>query len=220
MEFISISKNVVSEEVTSDNYDFPTFYFSFPNKKFYFRPLSLEVGSLNFVNGEHNSGKSLFLKSLSGLEIPNEKPKNTNFLQYNIIYKPETITPKFQSTLQNFINEKSLQNFEYFQTFYPLLQSHLKTNIPDLPEDIKQILSFILFINREGLIYIFDCPPITQSIKNLFWNILKEFCYQNDKIALVVENNNEVIDEFINNDNGIVYYIRKFSENEYFGQCE
>jgi len=218
MEFESI--NSYSDEDTCDNYDFPTFYFSFANKKYYFRSISLEVGSLNFINGPKNSGKSLFIKSLTGLEIPNEKPSNKNFLKYNIIYKPQIISPKFSGTLQQFIQKNSLQNLDYYKNFQSNLQPHLNTLIFDLPEEIKQILSFILFINREGLIYIFDCPPLNPQIKTQFWNILKDFSQNNHKISLVVEEDMEIINEIIDRDNGKVYYIKNFGENEFYGQCE
>lgn len=220
MEFTSI-QNTNLEQETEDNYDFPTFYFSFSNKKFYFRPLSLEVGSLNFISGENNYGKSLFLKLLTGLEKPNEIPQNKNFLKYDIIYKPQTISPKYSNTLQNFISDYCLKSTQYFPIFEKLLSPYLNEPIQSLPEEINQILSFILFINREGLIYIFDCPSsISPQTKILFWNILKEISKTQDKIALVVENNTEIIENIIDKDNGTLYCIKKFSDNEFYGEMQ
>lgn len=219
MELEAIQKLDILED-TEDNYDFPTFYFSFANKKFYFRPLSLEVGSLNFINGANKSGKSLYLKSLIGLEKPSEIPKDKSFLKYDIVYKPQYISPKYTNTLQNFLIDYNLNENSYFDNFEKYLLNYLNEPVQSLPEDIKQILSFILFINREGLIYIFDCPPINGNIKKLFWNILKEISYQQDKIALVVDDDMEIINEIIDRDTGKLYCIRNFSDNEYFGQCE
>jgi len=210
MELASI-QNISLERDTEDNYDFPTFYFSFSNKKFYFRPLSLEVGSLNFISGEKKCGKSLFLKTLTSQIKPNEIPQNKKFLNYDIIYKPQTISPKYSNTLHNFILDYSLKSSKYFQICEKLLSPYINEPIQSLPEEINQIISFILFINRESLIYIFDCPSsLSSQTKIIFWNILKEISKNQDKITLVVENNMEIINNIIDKDNGKVYVIKKF----------
>lgn len=218
MELVSI-QNIGLEKNIEDNYDFPTFYFSFSNKKFYFKPISLEVGSLNFISGENNCGKSLFLKTLTGQIKPNEIPNNKNFLNYNIIYKPENISPKYSNTLNNFILDYSLKNNKYFPIFKNILSPYLNEPIKTLPEEIKQIISFLLFIDSEGIIYIFDCPStISTQTKIIFWNILKEISYQQDKIALVVDNDTEIIKNIIDKENGKIYHIKKFSDNEFYGE--
>ena len=102
--------SIVSFELIKENmqYSFPTFYYSLGNKKYYFKSFSLDMGSVTYVIGDSNVGKTLFMRSLTGLDCPKEKPLDRNFLRYDIVYKPEFIEPKFTGSLNELILNRNL----------------------------------------------------------------------------------------------------------------
>jgi len=219
MEFESI----VSYELSGDNgnYNFPTFFYSNNGKKFYFKSISLELGSTNFIIGERKVGKSLFLKSLTGQECPKEKPLDREFLKYDIVYKPEFIEPKFNGTLSELIQAKGLTNNNYFTQNLNLLGLHklLNKNVKNLSEEDKQLFSFLLLLSTEGLIYIMDCPSqlISLDKRRQMINIFKNYCSNNDKIGIITEENINLVDSIFDETIDTKYFIKKFSENEFYG---
>lgn len=219
MEFVSIVGLEHSGENT--NYCFPTFYYSNNGKRFYFKGTSLELGSINFVVGERKTGKSLFLRSLTGLECPKEKPIDRKFLKYDIVYKPEFIEPKFNGKLNELIKRRNLdENTNFMQNINSLsLNNYLNVNVKSLDEEQKQLLSFVLFLATEGLIYIMDCPTHLISVdkRKKMLSIFKKYCEKNDKIGVITEENMTLIDEIFDDKIDSKYIIKKFGENEFYG---
>jgi len=215
-----ISYQPVSE---NENYDFPTFFLSKNGKSFYFKNISLNPNSLNFIIDNSNCSKTLFLKCLTGIEQPKEKPQDTTFLKYDIVYKPEFIQPKFIGTLKEFIIYKDLgSSYQFFKNLNILgLTNFMDQQIQSLPEEQKQLLSFLILLSTESLIYILDIPPkiIPNNTRISMINIFKSFCKNFDKIGIITENNKNIIEEFINHETDTVYEINKFSDNEFYGQC-
>ena len=220
MENQSIITYITKKDVDDFTFSFPTFYHVLGNAKFYFKPITLEVGSIHIVEGSEKSGKSIFLKSLTGLQVPSILPNNRDFLNYNIVYKPEIISPKFSGTLEKFINE-NLKNALYLKEILEVggLEKFKNILVQDLEEEQKQLLSFLLFINKEGDIYIFDYPEnkVRENIRLLMWKILKNHCRLHSKASIVVENNEEVCKRLQPYKR---YIISAFSDNEYYGQSE
>jgi len=218
MEAQSIINYDSNEEKTSDNYYFPVFYYDFNNCKFYFKELKLELGTLTFVVGDKKCGKSLLLRSLTGLEKPEKKPVDLSFLKYDIVYKPEYIEPKFEGTLRALIYEKKLENNKTFFKNFGLLDmnEYLDYNVKELPEIQKQIFSFLLLLNTDGLIYILDCPThiVPRNIRKKMWNILRDFCSEKDKIGVCVEDKSNYAEKC-----DFVYQIREIADNEFVGSC-
>jgi len=223
MDTSIVSYQSTDDQEQFDSYDFPVFYHSFDGKKFYFKNLNLELGSINFVVGDRKMGKTLFLRCLTGLECPVEKPSNRSFLKYDIVYKPEFISPKFSGSLREFIIFKDLgENHNFFKYFNGLdMAKYMDVHVKNLPEEQKQILSFLLFLLTEGLIYIMDCPThlISKEKREKMMEILNYHCERFDKIGIVVENDDDILQKY-RVDNNKFYHLRKFGDNEFYGQME
>ena len=206
METSSIPISNIFEEKNNDYYNFPTFFLSYPTFKYYFKELNLTVSTFNIIESNDNNAKTVFFNTITGIEHPNELPTNKDFLEYDIVYKQEYITPKFDGILENM----EINRLNYYNYFSELLEEYMNIKVKELPQEILQIVSFILFINREGLIYIFDYPYDVISIKNrkLIWTIMKDFCKVNHKIGLSCENDKRT---------GCIYTIKKFNNNDYYG---
>lgn len=83
------------------------------------------------IVGEKKTGKTLFIKSLCGLECPQDKPMNTIFLNYDITYKPEIVQCNNETILfKEYIKLKKLTNYRIFE-FYP----YLNMKMVDIPEE-------------------------------------------------------------------------------------
>lgn len=221
MEGQSILTYITKKDIDDSIFCFPTFYHILGNKKYYFKSVTLELGSIHIVEGSKKSGKSIFLKSLTGLQVPSILPQNRDFLNYDIVYKPEVISPKFSGTLEQFVINNSLKNGLYFKEIFVGcgLEQFKNILVQDLEEEQKQIISFLLFINKHGSIYIFDYPEdkIGENIRLKLWKILKEHCRLHSKAALVVENNDQIRQRLQPYKR---YKISSFSDNEYYGQSE
>ena len=206
-EVISESKQYTNLE----NYDFPVFYYKHNKAQFYFKRLCLEVGKVCHIIGDRKTGKSLFLKSLCGLECPLDKPENTIFLNYDITYKPEIIQCNDNSILlKEYIKIKKINNYKLFD-----LTPFLNMKLVDIPEEKRQVLGFLLSLKKEALFYMIDI-----SIENVSKETLKKmvdvfriFCEKNDKIGLITTN---TLDYCLEIDS--VYQLNRHTENDYYGE--
>ena len=216
---VSLSNTELSQVLTK--YHFPTFYISKNSKNFYFKSNYFKTGQINFVSGESGTGKSLYFKCLTGLEEPYDKPEDLSFLTYNIVYKPQIITPKFDGTINEFIILNNLGEhdlfFKYHNFFY--IQNIENKKIKDLIETEKQIFALFLFYLKDGDIYILDYP--TELFDNNFRQKLcldfKKFCSNKNKIGFICENDNNIIKNISLSRDSIINFS-SFNENKYFNK--
>ena len=152
INLMEYQEEVVSESkqyTNLENYDFPVFYYKHNKAQFYFKRLCLEVGKICHIVGDRKTGKTLFLRSLCGLECPLDKPTNTIFLNYDITYKPEIIQCNDNSILlKEYIKMKKINNYKLFD-----LTPFLNMKLVDIPEEKKQVLGFLLSLKKEALFF-------------------------------------------------------------------
>ena len=211
MEYQDEVVSELKQYTNLENYDFPVFYYKHNKAQFYFKRLCLEVGKVCHIVGDRKTGKSLFLRSLCGLECPLDKPANTIFLNYDITYKPEIIQCNDNSILlKEYIKLKKINNYKLFD-----LTPFLNVKLVDIPEEKKQVLGFLLSLKREALFYMIDI-----SIENVSKETLKKmvdvfriFCEKNDKIGLITTNTLNYCLEIDS-----VYQLNRHTENDYYGE--
>ena len=206
METSSIPISCILQNKNNDSYDFPNFYVSNQINKYYFKEIILSLGTFNYIECPHDNTKTTLFELFTGLEKTNKLSVNREYLTYDIVYKPKFIQPKFEGILE----EMGIRELNYYYDFMDLLAPFLQTSVKDLPEEILQLVGFLLFINREGVLYIFDYPYDVISIHNRkrMWNIMKEFCRKNNKIGISAEKEKRT---------GCTYTIKKINDDEYFG---
>ena len=185
METSSIPIYCILQNKNNDCYDFPNFYVTNQVDKYYFKDLNLSVGTFNYIECPDDNAKTILFELFTGLEKTNKLSVNREYLTYDIVYKPKFIQPKFEGILE----EMGIRELNYYFEFMYILAPYLQTNVKDLPQEILQLMGFLLFINREGLIYIFDYPYDVISIHNRkrMWSIMKEFCKKQNKIGIIAE---------------------------------
>jgi translation initiation factor RLI1 len=206
METSSIPISCILQNKNNDSYDFPNFYISTQNNKYYFKELVLSIGTFNYIECPNDTTKTTLFELLTGLEKTNKLSVNREYLTYDIVYKPKFIQPKFEGIL----GEMGITELNYYFEFMDIFAPYLQTTVKELPQEILQLLGFLLFINREGVVYIFDYPYDVISIHNRkrMWNIMKEFCRKHNKIGLTSEKDKRT---------GCTYTVKKISDDEYFG---
>jgi len=202
----SIPISCVLQNKNNDSYDFPNFYVSNQINKYYFKEISLNLGTFNYIECPDENAKTSLFELFTGLEKTNKLAINKEYLTYDIVYKPKYIQPKFEGILE----EMGIRELNYYFEFIDILVPYLETSVKELPQEILQLVGFLLFINREGVVYIYDYPYDVISIHNRkrMWNIMKEFCKKQNKIGIVSEKDKRT---------GCIYTIKKISDNEYFG---
>lgn len=206
METSSIPISYILQNKNNDSYDFPNFYISNQTNKYYFKDLVLNMGTFNYIECSDDNTKSILFELLTGLEKSNKLPVNKEYLTYDIVYKPKFIQPKFEGILE----AMGIRELNYYYEFMDILAPYLETRVKELSQEILQLVGFLFFLNREGVIYIFDYPYDVISFHNRkrMWNIMKEFCKKHNKIAIIPEKDKRT---------GCTYTVKKISENEYFG---
>jgi len=206
METSSIPISCILQNKNNDSYDFPNFYVSNQIDKYYFKEIILSLGTFNYIECPDDNAKTTLFELFTGLEKTNKLAVNKEYLTYDIVYKPKFIQPKFEGILE----EMGIRELNYYLEFIDIIGPYLHEKVKDLPEEVLQLVGFLLFINREGVVYIFDYPYESISIHNRkrMWNIMKEFCRKQNKIGIVAEKDKRT---------GCTYNVKKISENEYFG---
>ena len=202
----SIPISCVLQNKNNDSYDFPNFYVSNQINKYYFKEISLNLGTFNYIECPDENAKTSLFELFTGLEKTNKLAVNKEYLTFDIVYKQKFIQPKFDGNLELL----GIRELNYYFEFIDILAPYLETRVKELPEEILQLVGFLFFINKEGVIYIFDYPYDVISIHNRkrMWNIMKEFCKKQNKIGIVAEKDKRT---------GCIYTIKKISDNEYFG---
>lgn len=206
METSSIPISYILQNKNNDSYDFPTFYVSNNFDKYYFKDLCLSLGTFNYIECPYDEIKTILFQLFTGLDNTNKLPVNKEYLTYDIVYKPKLINPKFEGKLESI----EIRELNYYYEFIDILSPYLDVKVKELPQEILQLVGFLFFINREGVIYIYDYPYelISIHIRKRMWNIMKEFCKKQNKIGIVCEKDKRT---------GCTYTIKKISDNEYFG---
>lgn len=215
INLMEYQEEVVSESkqyTNLENYDFPVFYYKHNKAQFYFKRLCLEVGKLCHIVGEKKTGKTLFIKSLCGLECPQDKPMNTVFLNYDITYKPEIIECNNNILFKEYIKLKKINNYKMFE-FYP----YLNMKMIDIPEEKRQVLGFLLTLKKDSLFYMIDISIENVSKETLkkMVDVFRTFCEKNNKIGLITTNS---LSSDLISHRDHVYQVKKNMENEYYGE--
>lgn len=207
--------------IASKEFQFPAFYISKNSKNFYFKSYNFQSGSLNFLSGESRSGKSLYLRCLTGLEEPLDKPDDLSFLSYHIVYKPQTIKPKYEGTINDFIILHNLGEQDLFFKYHNFfsIQKIENKKIKELTETEKQIFSLFLFFLKDGEIYILDYPTelFDYEFRLKLSNDFKLFCLQKNKTGFICESDANIIKNISNSGDSIINFS-SFNENKFFNK--
>mmetsp|Transcript_14077 Transcript_14077/g.55433 ORF Transcript_14077/g.55433 Transcript_14077/m.55433 type:complete len:611 (-) Transcript_14077:981-2813(-) len=159
--------------------------------------LTVEAGEFSdseiiVMLGENGTGKTTFVRMLSGALKPT---KATDELQeFNISYKPQTISPKFEGTVRQLLHTKIRSQFHspQFQSDVakPLqIDDIIDQEVQHLSGGELQRVALVMALGKPADVYLIDEPSayLDSEQRISAAKVIKRFIIHNKKTAFIVE---------------------------------
>jgi ATP-binding cassette, sub-family E, member 1 len=166
--------------------------------------LRVEAGGFNdseilVMLGENGTGKTTFIRMLAG--IPSAKPDeflgddpDVDLPSFNISYKPQKISPKFESTVRNLLASKIREMYLHPQfltdVIKPLrIEELMDQEVQNLSGGELQRVAITLCLGKQADLYLIDEPSayLDSEQRIIASKVIKRFIMHSKKTAFVVE---------------------------------
>ncbi|MBA0731609.1 hypothetical protein Golax_025518 [Gossypium laxum] len=145
--------------------------------------------------GENGTGKTTFIRMLAGLLKPdNVEGSDVEIPEFNVSYKPQKISPKFQSTVRHLLHQKIRDSYMHPQfvsdVMKPLLIEQLMDQeVVNLSGGELQRVALCLCLGKPADIYLIDEPSayLDSEQRIVASKVIKRFILHAKKTAFVVE---------------------------------
>ncbi|KAF1861785.1 hypothetical protein Lal_00026226 [Lupinus albus] len=146
--------------------------------------------------GENGTGKTTFIRMLAGLLKPDaiEGGSDVDMPEFNVSYKPQKISPKFQSTVRSLLHLKIREAYTHPQfisdVMKPLLIEQLMDQeVVNLSGGELQRVALCLCLGKPADIYLIDEPSAYLDSEQRIHaaKVIKRFILHAKKTAFVVE---------------------------------
>ncbi|XP_010275149.1 PREDICTED: ABC transporter E family member 2-like [Nelumbo nucifera] len=145
--------------------------------------------------GENGTGKTTFIRMLAGLLKPDVvEGSDVEIPEFNVSYKPQKISPKFQSKVRNLLHQKIRDSYMHPQfvsdVMKPLLIEQLMDQeVVNLSGGELQRVALCLCLGKPADIYLIDEPSayLDSEQRIVASKVIKRFILHAKKTAFVVE---------------------------------
>ncbi|KAB1226243.1 ABC transporter E family member 2 [Morella rubra] len=145
--------------------------------------------------GENGTGKTTFIRMLAGLLKPDTiEGSDVEIPEFNVSYKPQKISPKFQSTVRHLLHQKIRDSYMHPQfvsdVMKPLLIEQLMDQeVVNLSGGELQRVALCLCLGKPADIYLIDEPSayLDSEQRIVASKVIKRFILHAKKTAFVVE---------------------------------
>ncbi|KAE8677519.1 ATP-binding cassette sub-family E member 1 [Hibiscus syriacus] len=145
--------------------------------------------------GENGTGKTTFIRMLAGLLKPDSvEGSDVEIPEFNVSYKPQKISPKFQSTVRHLLHQKIRDSYMHPQfvsdVMKPLLIEQLMDQeVVNLSGGELQRVASCLCLGKPADIYLIDEPSayLDSEQRIVASKVIKRFILHAKKTAFVVE---------------------------------
>ncbi|BFU19586.1 RNAseL inhibitor family protein, putative [Entamoeba histolytica HM-1:IMSS-B] len=142
--------------------------------------------------GQNGTGKTTFIRLLAGQTSPDDE--SIQLPKLNVSYKPQKISPKFEGTVQELLEQKIKTMFSHPQfntdvikplNIQPLLSHKLKT----LSGGELQRVALVLCLGKPADVYLIDEPSayLDSEQRIVASKVIKRFILHSKKTAFIVE---------------------------------
>jgi ATP-binding cassette subfamily E protein 1 len=142
--------------------------------------------------GENGTGKTTFIRLIAGLVKPDEEMDDLP--EFNVSYKPQKISPKFESTVRDLLHKKIRDSYLHPQfisdVIKPLNIEQLMDNqVVTLSGGELQRVALTLCMGQPADLYLIDEPSAYLDSEQRIWasKVIKRFIIHSKKTAFIVE---------------------------------
>ena len=164
--------------------------------------LTIEAGAFNdseilVMLGENGTGKTTFIRMLAGITKPDEfldADEDAEIPSFNMSYKPQKISPKFESTVRNLLHSKIRDAYLHPQfksdVMTPLrVEELMDQEVQNLSGGELQRVAIALCLGKPADLYLIDEPSayLDSEQRIIAAKVIKRFIMHSKKTAFIVE---------------------------------
>ncbi|KAM6567997.1 hypothetical protein CsatB_015982 [Cannabis sativa] len=185
-----------AEEIeTYARYKYPTMTKTQGNFRLHVMEGEFTDSQIVVMLGENGTGKTTFIRMLAGLLKPDViGDTDVEIPEFNVSYKPQKISPKFQSTVRHLLHQKIRDSYTHPQfmsdVMKPLLIEQLMDQeVVNLSGGELQRVALCLCLGKPADIYLIDEPSayLDSEQRIVASKVIKRFILHAKKTAFVVE---------------------------------
>ncbi|CAD7696347.1 unnamed protein product, partial [Ostreobium quekettii] len=181
-----------------DNKKFLRFKYPDMNKSQGIFKMHVEAGEFTdseiiVMLGENGTGKTTFIRMLAGMLKPDDA-LHVEMPEFNVSYKPQKISPKFQGTVRELLHKKIRDSYLHPQfnsdVLKPLQMDQLiDQEVQNLSGGELQRVALTLCLGQPGDLYLIDEPSayLDSEQRILAAKVIKRFIMHSKKTAFIVE---------------------------------
>ncbi|ELP85379.1 ABC transporter, putative [Entamoeba invadens IP1] len=173
-------------------YKYPSMTKTFDQFKLTVKAGNFDTSEVVVLLGQNGTGKTTFIRMLAGQTQPDDE--SIEMPKMNISYKPQTIQPKFEGTVQELLESKISAMFVHPQfntdvikplNIQPLLTHKVKT----LSGGEAQRVALILCLGKPADVYLIDEPSayLDSEQRIVAAKVIKRFILHTKRTAFIVE---------------------------------
>ncbi|KAG2558104.1 hypothetical protein PVAP13_8NG128800 [Panicum virgatum] len=145
--------------------------------------------------GENGTGKTTFIRMLAGLLKPDTvEGTDIEIPEFNVSYKPQKISPKFQNTVRHLLHQKIRDSYMHPQfvsdVMKPLqIEQLMDQEVINLSGGELQRVAICLCLGKPADIYLIDEPSayLDSEQRIVASKVIKRFILHAKKTAFIVE---------------------------------